>query len=100
MKAGSIVECIDNSKFSKYVKLNTPYTVQTVIRKNELVSKSQTELAVAGEDGIYLVEVRLPDVIIGDMIFENVLPMKNFRELLPSINKEVEEIMNRELIKA
>lgn len=97
MKIGSVVMCINPEKVNhKYIKGNTPYTVREIITKGQIISHTKSHTLLAGENGIRLEEVIMPDVIIGDCIIESPIPMKYFRELLPNVKQEVEEILNKQ----
>jgi hypothetical protein len=101
MKTGSLVECIrKNPPYAKYIKPETPYTVLEIIKKGDIVAKGSNGFeALAGEDGIRLVEVYTPDVYWDeyDIIIQQLFPMADFRELVPC-GLNVEEFINENLI--
>lgn len=96
MKPGSIVECIiDNPPYRKYVKPKTPYTVLEVINKGDCVETGDNGAkALADENGIILSEVCIPEIYYYElnMIMRQILPMKDFKELVPAIDNIEEHI--------
>ncbi len=89
MQVGSLVECIDNSKFSQFVKLKTIYTVRDIVLSGHIF-KHQAMDGIAREDGIYLVEVITPPFM---GLFELPFPTKNFKELLTGQEVNIETLL-------
>jgi hypothetical protein len=95
MKVGSIVECIDNSKFENKVKLKTTYTVKQIIPEGQLVYKNGNLIVVATMTGIRLEEVD-GTITVFSVPIDIPFPMVNFRELLPPM-ENIEELINENL---
>lgn len=95
MRVGSLVECIDNRFFEELVKLNTPYTVRFIIEKNYKVYHFNGAITMLGEDGIYLEEVNGGLWALSN--FELPFPKRCFKELLPPIEINIEEILLQEV---
>lgn len=95
MKPGSIVECIDNSLFTRVLQLNTPYTVFEVAEKGTRKQVAATVGFYFTETCIYLEEVRDMQTIEGCRV-EVPFPARFFRELDFNVEELVTEVFNRE----
>lgn len=102
MQNGSLIECIDNSRYPDMVKLNTPYTCIGIILKGELMPNLPPGIeARAMVDGIYLQEVDgSQPVLFAGFAFriDCPFPLADFRELMPNLAEEVEEALGLQLV--
>lgn len=103
MKVGSLVECVDNTGYADLVKQNKAYTVRQIINNGEMLfcgfNKNGLFTTIeCREYGIYLEEVISPLKEMFGADIELPFPMKDFRELLPNIINEVEEIFELEFV--
>lgn len=96
MRVGSIVECIDNGKYTLVIKPEkapATYTVREIIPKDTR-RLMMPYFIVFDMDSIYLEEIKNVDVTPG---FEFPYAMVDFRELLPPM-ENIEETINENVI--
>lgn len=92
MKIGSIVGCIDNSKYQGNFKPDKKqrYTVKEIMKKGTIVERGSYRLLIL-DDSIYLEELK--NKYIYEFGFEMPYFMDDFAELLPPI-ENIEETIN------
>jgi hypothetical protein len=98
MNSGTPVECINNKGFEKFVKLETPYTVLSFVERGKLLINNPRGVLMTGEEGIFLVETKGPDFFYYEEIVDVPFPLRCFRELMPGLEKQIEEILKDEVL--
>lgn len=98
MKAGSLVECIDNKEFPNFIQLKTVYTVRDIYNSGDYIQSVPKETYQVKYPFIRLDEVVAQDVKMWHaLLIDFPFPMKCFRELLPSIPNIEEHIKENTL---
>ncbi len=81
MKPGSHVVCIDNSKYTDMVHLDTPYTVREILPVGSLIKSNGQSIFKTAEVGITLEEIKSNPIVSGITWFDMPFPIVDFREL-------------------
>lgn len=103
MKIGSLVCCINNgSDYATYGMLKPTkeavYTVREIVISGTVYGKGIVRVT-ATEDLIYLEELVNQKIDCGyGVLVEPAYCMKDFRELLPPMEKELEELISEDLV--
>lgn len=94
MKIGSLVECVNNALYSVHINKNTPYTVREILPKGFILTSNNPYIKVVLPDiAIRLEEVNASPKYGNTQWYDVPFPMKDFRELLPDLMNELEEIL-------
>jgi len=98
MKAGSLVECIDNKSFPDFINLKTIYTVRDIYNTGDYIQSLPENIYQVKYSFIRVDEVTAQNITMQyAVLIDFPFPMKCFRELQEPIANIEENINNNVL---